>query len=177
MVSFSPNTQSYIFNHMSFFVDYNDLDCKKEMCLNKKSIYGFISGNPEFSKFKKIIDKSQMAGFLDDMQSNCTLLIPSNYYLKNYSMEMLNDMDEGDARNIVSCSTIPKILARDLITSSPVCYLYTKNPRMRMYVTNINGVTNINKCAKIIRYDIWCDNGIIHVIDRLLSPNQEHFLN
>ena len=176
MVSFAPNTQSLLYNHMSFFTDYQS-DVEPKMCLNKGSIYDFISSNPKFSKFKKIVDTANRMGFLNDDQANCTVFIPSDDYLKHIPQNYFNTMDDGLAREILASSTIPKILASDLITSSPVAYYYTRNPKMRMYVTNINSRTKINNCATIVRYDIWCNNGIIHLIDNLIEPSQDHFMN
>ena len=176
MVSFAPNTQSYLFNHMSSFVDYRS-NKPPEMCITKGSLYDVINSNPKFSKFKKIVNTAGREGFLNGEQANCSLFIPSDDYLSHIPQSFFDKMDDGLARQILDCSTIPKILASDLITSSPVCYLYTKNPAMRMYVTNISSRTKINNCATIIQYDIWCNNGIIHVLDNLLEPSQDHFMN
>ena len=176
MVSYAPTTQSYLYNHMSFFVDYST-DKNPDLCINKGSIYDFINSNPKFSKFKKIVDTANRMGFLNQEQATCTVFIPSDNFLDHIPQEYFDTMDNGLAREILESSTIPKILASDLITSSPVCYLYTKNPKMRMYVTNINSKTKLNNCATIIKYDIWCTNGIIHLIDNLIQPSQDHFMN
>lgn len=176
MVSYTPTTQGYCFNHMSSFVDYqSDIDPK--MCIRDGSIYDFISKNPQFRKFKKIVDTANRMGFLNEEQANCTVFIPSNEYLQHIPQSYFDTMDDGLARQILASSTIPKILAADLITSSPVCYYYTRNPAMRMYVTNISNRTKINNCATVVGYDIWCDNGIIHLIDNLIEPSQDHFMN
>lgn len=176
MVSYGPSTQSYLYNHMSSFIDYNSTK-DPQMCISKGSIYDYINSHPKLSKFKKIIDTANRMGFLNEEQATCTIFVPSNDYIRNIPEQFFNTMDDGLAREILDASTIPKILASDLITSSPVCYLYTKNPRMRMYVTNINGRTRINNCANVVEYDIWCSNGIIHIIDNLIEPSQDHFMN
>ena len=46
-----------------------------------------------------------------------------------------------------------------------------------MYITNINRITNINNCVNVVKYDIWKENGIIHIIDNLLLPSEDHFMN
>lgn len=176
MVSYTPNTQSYLFNHMSFFTDYRS-DKAPEMCKNKNSIYYYISKNPKFSKFKKIVDHAQMMGFLDSDQANCTLFIPNNDSLKNIPEAYFDFMDDGLAKQIIAASTIPRKLAKDLLTSSPVCYYYTRNPEMRMYVTNINNQMKINECINVLQFDVWLENGIVHIVDNIIVPNQDHFLN
>lgn len=176
MTSYAPNTQSYLFNHMSSFVDYST-DKDPVMYINQGSIYDFISSNTKFSKFKKIVDTANRMGFLNQEQATCTVFVPSDDYLTHIPQEYFDTMDDGLAKDILAASTIPKILAADLITSSPVCYLYTKNPKMRMYVTNINSRTILNNCASIVQYNIWCNNGIVHLIDNLIEPSQDHFMN
>lgn len=176
MVSYAPNTQSYLYNHMSSFVDYST-GKDPEMCINKGSIYDYINRTPKFSRFQKIVDTAKRMGFLNDEQATCTVFIPSNDYLGHIPENFFDTMDDGLAREILAASTLPKIIAADLLTSSPVCYLYTKNPKMRMYVTNISSRTKLNNCATVVQYDIWCNNGIIHLIDNLIEPSQDHFMN
>lgn len=176
MVSFAPNTQSYLYNHMSFFVDYQS-DKDPEMCINRGSIYDYINRNPQFSKFKKIVDTAKMMGFLNDEQITSTIFIPSDQFLEHIPQSFFDTMDDGLAREILSASTLPKIIASDLLTSSPVSYFYTKNPAMRMYVTNISSRTRLNNCATVVKYNVWCTNGIIHLIDNLIEPSEDHFMN
>jgi hypothetical protein len=86
-------------------------------------------------------------------------------------------MDTGQARSIVASSTLPRKLAKDLLTSSPVAYYYTKYPSMRMYVTNISGETILNGCVKVIEFDHILGNGFVHIVDGLIIPNEDHFMN
>lgn len=176
MVSITPDTQSYLFTHMSSFVDYRSVK-PPELCTHKNSIYDFLYSNVEFSKFKSVVDKAQMIPFLDEIQANATIFIPSDKYLQHIPADFFSNMDIGLARQIVSSSTLPRIIDRDLLTSSPVCYLYTRNPDMRMYVTNINSRTTINNCINVIQYDIQRTNGIIHLVDNIILPSENHFMN
>jgi hypothetical protein len=176
MVSYIPSTQSLLYNHMSSFVDYRT-DKEPEICINSGSIYSIIASSPSFSKFKKIVENAKMIGIFNDIQANFTLFLPSDDYLKDFPDWFFETMDDGLAKQIINSSIIPKILKRDLLTSSPVCYFYTKNPGMRMYVTNINYITELNRCTRVVRYDINCTNGVIHLIDNLIIPNDDHFMN
>lgn len=176
MVSYTPTTPYLNFNHMYDFVDYRSKK-QPEMCLTQGSIYYLLCRDTRFSKFRSIIDKAKLQGFFDDMQSNISLFIPTDNMLKHIPDSFFQTMDIGLARNILDASSIPKRLKSDLLTSSPVCYYFTKNPSMRMYVTNINKNTRINNCANIVQFDIEANNGMIHIIDNLLVPNEDHFLN
>jgi uncharacterized surface protein with fasciclin (FAS1) repeats len=176
MVSYAPNTQYLNFQHMYDFVDYRS-KTKPQMCMNEGSIYDYLYKNSQFSKFRSLIDKVGLAGFFSHPQENVSVFVPTDRALLKIPDEYFTNMDIGTARKVLNASTIPKRLKRDLLTSSPVSYYYTKNPMMRMYVTNINGQTRLNNCANIVQFDIETNNGIIHVIDNLLTENEDHFMN
>ena len=86
-------------------------------------------------------------------------------------------MDTGLARSIVASSTLPRKLGSDLLRSSPVAYYYTRHAPMRMYVTNISGVTSLNGCVNVTAFDKVLGNGIVHTIDGLIVPDENHFMN
>jgi len=176
MASYAPNSQSRLYNHMW---DFTDLRSKKDpvLCVDSDSIYAYLRSNPKFSRFRSIVDRAQMASFLGEMQSNCTLFVPSNDSLKHIPSDFFDTMDTGQARSIVASSTLPRKLAKDLLTSSPVAYYYTKYPSMRMYVTNISGETILNGCVKVIEFDHILGNGFVHIVDGLIIPNEDHFMN
>jgi hypothetical protein len=98
-------------------------------------------------------------------------------FLNHLSNNDIHSMDDGEAKDIIETSILPTIIASDLLKSSPVSYFYTKNSHMRMYVTNINDITKINNCVQVVKYDIWCNNGIIHIVSGLIQPSLDHFLN
>jgi uncharacterized surface protein with fasciclin (FAS1) repeats len=58
-----------------------------------------------------------------------------------------------------------------------VAYYLTRNQQYKMYVTNISGKTRINNCATIIGFDGKFNNGIIHLIDNLIIPTNDTFMN
>lgn len=176
MVSYTPNTPYLNFSHMYDFIDYRSKK-KPEMCLTEGSIYCLLYSDKRFSKFRSIIDKAKLQGFFNDSQINITLFVPTDEMLSHIPDDFFQTMDIGLARNILDASSIPKRLKSDLLTSSPVCYYFTKNPEMRMYMTNISRNTRINNCANIVQFDIEANNGIIHIVDNLISPNEDHFLN
>lgn len=175
MVSFAPNTQSYLYNHMSFFTDYEKEE-KPLCCLNKNTIYEWLSCNSDMKKFKKLVDKANLRGTLNDIQANSTLFVVPDKFL-NLDDRYIETIDEGSARELIFSLLILRPLGKDLLTSSPVCYFSTKNPRMRMYITNINNITVVNECARVIDFDKWCHNGIIHILNNIVFPSDNHFLN
>lgn len=176
MVSYGPNTESCNFTHMYSFVDYRN-NQEPELCPNPGTLYDYIRKNPNMSKFKRIVEYAMMSGQLNEHEADFTLFIPTDNFLKHIPKEYFEYMDNGLARQIFNSSTLWRQLNKDMITSSPVAYYNTRNPEMRMYVTNISGQTRINNCATIVKYDIITNNGIIHIVDNLIAPNMDTFMN
>lgn len=176
MVTLGPDTQSTNYSHMYDFQDLSNPE-RPQICLNKGSLYHFLVKHPDFTRFSEIIRRAKMDGQLNELEADFTLFIPSDNYLQHIPNEYFEKMDDGLARQILNSSTMRRKIDKYLITSSPVAYYSTLDPRMRMYVTNISGVTRINNCASIVKYGLNFSNGTIHVVDNLIAPNEDHFMN
>jgi hypothetical protein len=175
MTSCMVNDPSFMYTHMYSFTDYNGPTSK--MCVNKNTLYDYISSTPGFSKFKSIVDRAHMAAQLNECQANFTIMIPRDESLTGIPVEYFQKMDDGLARQILKASTLYRIIDKNILVSSPVSYYVTKNPEMRMYVTNIGGRTRINNCSTILLYNIALTNGMIHIVDNLVIPSEAHFMN
>lgn len=185
MVSCGPDVQNCNFTHMSYF---NDLHGDKvQPCMRKNSLYWFLFNNGEFSKFLRIVDRAKMIGQLNKIQADFTLFVPRDQDLKHIPEAFFEFMDDGLAKQIFNASCMNRRISGNLLVSSPVSYYATLNSEMRMYVTNIFSVsprdngegitTEINKCARVLKYDVLLDNGLIHIIDNIIVPNGDHFMN
>lgn len=172
MTTLIPSIQPLKYTHMYLHQDLHDTECKTKMCTTPGSIADYLYTGENFSKFLAIVDKAQMFGVLDNSQTNITLFVPENKYLEN-----IPELDTGFARQILACCTLDRRIDRDLVTSSPFSYFPTKNPQNNMYVSNINNDTRINNQAQVVKFNINCTNGIIHIVDRLLVPSECHYLN
>jgi hypothetical protein len=175
MTACMVNDPSFMYTHMYDFQDYNSAD--SQMCINKNTIYDYINSTPGFSKFKTIVHKAHMEGQFNDPQANCTIMVPHDDSIRHIPEEYFRTMDDGVARQILKSSTMNRILDKKIIVSSPVAYYVTRNPKMRMYITNIGGKTRINNCCTILEYNMGLRNGMIHVVDNLVAPSEEHFMN
>lgn len=176
MVSLGPDTQSTNFSHMYSFVDYSNSK-RPELCTAKNTLYEYIRTRPNMKRFNQILEKAHMQSQMNEDQANRTLFIPTDDYLVHIAPDFFNKMDDGLARQILDASSLRRRINKDILTSSPVCYYTTFNPEMRMYCTNINEITRLNNCVKVIRFDILLDNGTIHIVDGLLAPSSDHFMN
>lgn len=176
MVSVGPYTPVTDYTHMYSFVDYRS-STKPQICINKGSLYGFLKTTPGFSKFLKLVETAKMYAQINEIEADFTMFVPSDNFLQHLPPDYFDKMDDGLARQIFDASVLNRRIPKNLVVSSPVCYYTTRNPKMRMYMTNIGGRTQINNCVKVVKYDILLNNGIIHVVDGLIVPNEDHFMN
>jgi len=176
MVSCGPDVQSYNYTHMYSFEDLRGNLPKQTT--GKNTIYDYIANNNnKCTRFRTIVDKAKMSAQLGEIDADFTILIPTDDYLSHIPQDFFDYMDDGMARHILWASSINRKIEKKYMTASPVSYFYTLNSKMRMYVTNIKGVTRINNCVSIVKYDINLANGVIHLTDGLIVPNEDHFLN
>lgn len=175
MTTTGPDTQSYDFKHMYSFTDLNGK--RPELCILKNSIYDILKKNGGFTKFLSIADKADKCVRINDIQANCTMFIPHDKFLAEIPEDFFSEMDDGLARQIMASLTLRNKINGELMQSSPVSYFATMNPRMRMYVTNINGKTTINNCVTVVQYDVECSNGIIHLVNGIIVPSMDRFMN
>lgn len=175
MTTTGPYTQSLNRTHMFSFVDYRG---KSEIinCPAGNSIMNHIDTHPQLTKFRKVVNRAGMNAQLSQNEANFTLFTPLDQYLKQPD-SYFDNMDDGLARQILSASLMDRKIDGYLLQSSPVSYFTTKNPHMRMYITNISDQTRLNQSANVVKFDIPADNGIIHFIDNLIVPSNNTFIN
>ena len=184
MTACYPNAKFYDSSHMCSFVDLRS-NSNVEICYDKKSLYGFIQGHPELKKFSEVVRRANMVGPFSDPQLNITIFIPYDKYLPE--IETFQNMDVGTAKTLINVASINNKIDGNLVRASPVSNLLTRDVYNRgtMYITNIGKLignkrvltTEINKCAKVIEFDKKLNNGIIHIVDNLLTPPEGIFIN
>ena len=164
MVSIGPYSESLNFTHQ---FDLHPAKVSKPKPRN--SLWGLLQINPEFSAFKEIVKKAKLDGKLDDPQTNLTLFVPSNSYL-NLPPGYLENMDTLTARKLVNFSCLNRKISLKLIKAQPVIKFITKLPTNKLYVTNLNCQTVLHGDTILLYGDIEVDNGLIHVIDKIMVP-------
>ena len=180
MVSFQGYAEARDYTHMYSFAQPGSYFRDTEFDVESRpgTIYDFLRNNKDFSIFKKIVRRPDMARQLNQEEADFTVLIPRDSSLSRYQPNFFKDMDIGLAKQILHTSSLNRKINSKLFKSSPVCYYYSLNPDTRLYTTNINGKTRINESVKITEFDIERTNGLIHIVDGLLLPNiTNHFMN
>lgn len=176
MTSMGPATPSTDMTHMYTFT--NDWVQTKPLsvCAKPGSILDFVLNNPNLSRFYEILNKSNMSFEFNDNPMKMTLFVVPDEFMPT-NPAFYQNMDRGTARRIISMMTMNKQISGTLLVSCPSAYYSTLNKDQRIYIINTKEQTIINNVANIITYDIVCQNGVIHVLNRLLLPTDNTFIN
>ena len=172
MVSIGPYTQAYDMRQMYDFVDLRKK--KEKKCpFNDNTLMGIIGNHSDFTIFAKIVEKARYSGKLSELQADYTIFVPSDNELrKKYSQQFIDNIDDGLARQILAFSMMKRKLDKNLLQSSPVSILPTMDRSNLMHINTVNGITKLPNCTTVIHWNHQADNGIVHVIDNLLIPEQ-----
>jgi uncharacterized surface protein with fasciclin (FAS1) repeats len=168
MVSINPASQIYDMKHMYDFTDHRSI---KKCSYPEDSLMGIINSTSDFSIFAGIVKKARYDIKLSATQADYTIFVPSNFYLKQkYTDEYLNNIDEGFAIKIVNFSMMDRKIEQNVLQSSPSSTFPTIN-RSRIVIKTKNCVTLLQNSFKVIHWNYLASNGLIHVIDGLLIPD------
>lgn len=172
MTSSGPYSESLNYTHMFDFTDIRGQYPTKTY--NSGSIMSFVNNNIDMTFFRYLIKLAGLDTFLDDPQANLTIFIPSDVILRSKGINETNilNIQRDLARTIVNSSIMTRQISRLLLQNSPASYFNTIDGVNRMFITNIDDNVCINDYIYVIGFDIECNNGIIHIVDTLISPLQ-----
>lgn len=122
---------------------------------NPDTLSDFIFNN--FPNYWKIIKSANLLPLFNSLEGKYTIFIPHYINLNNKT-----------CYNICKKFTIPGIITTDLLSSSPSLSIYNLNKDYINVTTDY--FTNIIKIENniLLKGDIICKNGIIHIIDGIL---------
>lgn len=154
--------------------------CKKEVfkvnTTSDVNISDYLLQLPEqFSEFSKILQLTENEGVLA-AYGTYTMFAPTNdaiaAYVSSKGKSSVNDIDINDLKDLVKIHLVRDTIASVLFNDGK---LRTKTMYGQYLITgakNVNGTTliTINRQANLKQADIRVGNGIIHVIDHVLSP-------
>ena len=169
MVSIGPNSQSSNFSHMFDIRDIRLFPPNKEQYF-PNSIMENLRTNLNFTKFLYIVRLAKLEKLLNSPEREFTLFVPSDKDISDINEDLFINMDYPTAQHIVRSSMLENRITSDILEDNPACYFTTKDPINKLFVTNVDGKTYINKKIQVIDKDIILSNGIIHVVDKLLMP-------
>jgi transforming growth factor-beta-induced protein len=158
----------------SFFVSCNDDDDSTEMVKNT-TITDVAASNKDFSILVEALQKTGLDEALANKNSNFTVFAPTNAafvsLLSELKVASLNDISKETLKSVLlyhvksdkSISSQIKTGYYSTLADGPA-----DGSKLSMLIDMSSG--KINARSKIIQTDIMADNGVIHVIDKVLLP-------
>ena len=138
------------------------------------TISGFIHSHPgEYQLFAWMIKLADMELKMGSEQFDQTLFLVNDANLRtqfgNDDSFFIN-MDKHQAIHIIGAHLLNKKIHKKTLESQRLTKLFTKNQQTELMFLNNYGDITINNMARLIEADIKLQNGVIHIIDRLLLP-------
>ncbi len=125
-------------------------------------------------QFKTLLAAAQAAGLADDLATGqpLTVFAPSDAAFRKLPKgtveSLLKPENRDQLRAILTYHVLPARVAAKDVPHRPT-EVATLNRGSAVRVLRRKGVVHVDK-ARVVRADIRADNGIIHVIDRVLIP-------
>jgi uncharacterized surface protein with fasciclin (FAS1) repeats len=143
----------------------------KQISKGIKTIYDTIISNSDYSYFKYILKLSKMDNILNQSHINYTVFVPSDEKLRSKGITdaIFINMDISVARQVVSYCILNNRINKSIL-NNPIILLPTLNKFSQLLISNNENLTYINNVIQIMKFDIECINGIIHIIDDIPSP-------
>jgi len=140
------------------------------------TLSGLLQHNPDFTLFNYLVRRAKLEYILNDFNTNLTLFVPSDTYLKSlYPEWFFVSTDYLAAKDFVLSHLLNRKITLEMLMSSEGMQLQTHHRTGRFksfylsYVPKTHEIL-LNNNAKIIEGNIMVDNGIIHVIDNFIFP-------
>ncbi len=130
------------------------------------SVLDIIIQHPDLRAFQTILQETDLLSIMATAD-NMTIFAPSNTAFESYTHQQNIQLDELLAYHIVP-ARLPSGQIRDLIGFSSSVQAMTLARHPLILTTRDNHIFADN--AQLIQQDINARNGIVHVIDRVLTP-------
>lgn len=143
---------------------------------NPGTLWDFLSSNKDrFGLFRHLVWKSGQAQFFNNTISNFTVFIPVDNLLREHMTEgQILNASEAEAWAIVNYSTLTRKIPLDVLKSSECLRVDTRQDYTRLN-TSYDPETDVlllDKKARVVQGDLILNNGIVHLTDNLIMPQQ-----
>lgn len=154
--------------------------CKREeytqSTTDDVNITGYLERDPEqFSLMTQIIKRSGTAGYLG-AYGKYTLFTPNNAaitaWLKSKNKSAVEDLTVAELVDVVKYHLLADTVATNKFSDGKLQQITLYGQYLQTGVVNENGSSSIivNKISKITKSNVRVGNGIIHVMDHVLTP-------
>lgn len=130
--------------------------------------------NPSFSILVDALSKAGLVDAVADKSAELTVFAPTNdafaALLNDLGLNSLDDVPVETLKNILLYHVVSGKAISTNLSNGYISTLATSNGNsLSMYVNVDNGVS-LNMNAKVTTADIGADNGVIHVVDKVILP-------
>jgi transforming growth factor-beta-induced protein len=131
-------------------------------------------GNPDFSILVEALMKANLVGAVADMDAELTVFAPTNdafmALLSDLGASSLDDIPVETLTNILLYHVIgSKAMSSDLSSGYFPTLASSNGNNISMYIM-VDGGVYINKNTMVTAADVEADNGVIHVVDKVILP-------
>ena len=156
------------------FTSCNDDDDKMDEPTMSNTIADIAVANPDFSILVEALTKANLVGAVSDKDAELTVFAPTNAafvsLLSDLNLSSLDDVPVETLKSILLYHVIgSKAMSGDLESGYYPTLSPNNDNNMSVYIKVDNGVF-INKNTKVTTPDIIADNGVIHVVDKVILP-------
>ncbi|PZX18627.1 putative surface protein with fasciclin (FAS1) repeats [Breznakibacter xylanolyticus] len=139
----------------------------------------YFDARPDsFSLFSEILERSQTVAFLK-AYGNYTCFAPTNVavqaYLKSKNVSSVSEIDPLELKQLVRYCVVNDTVPSEMFVDGRLEYPSMQGQYMITGTTvSASGevMTLVNRQAAIVKKDLRVTNGIIHVIDQVLTPSE-----
>lgn len=154
--------------------------CKRENLTRTTTtdvnITGYFELHPDqFSEFSKILERSGTASFLG-AYGKYTIFAPNNdavrSYLQSIGKNSVEEVEPVALKDLVRLHIILDTISTQYFKDGKLQQLTMYGQYLLTGAANVGGVTRytINKQANVLQANIQTGNGLIHVLDKVLTP-------
>ena len=140
----------------------------------KMNVVQVAQSNPEFSVLVEAVQAAGLAGMLSDPNAHYTVFAPTN----DAFMQALKETGMTKAQLFANKPLLTKILGSHVVAGDMAMYAKDVKPgnvmtasKDTLTVTKDGKLMDENgRTANILKTDIAANNGVVHVIDKVLMP-------
>lgn len=140
----------------------------------KMNVVQVAQSNPEFSILVEAVQAAGLAGMLSDPNAHYTVFAPTNAAFA----QALQETGMSKAQLFANKPLLTKILGYHVVSGDMAMYAKDVKPgnvmtasKDTLMVTTQGKLMDENgRTANIVKTDIAANNGVVHVIDRVLLP-------
>ena len=141
------------------------------LLVDKRPFYDLVKAIPQLQTFDKYLCRSCMSSYLEGGQQ-VTIFAPSNAAFDALPTEMKNSLllNPNKLKRFILQHTYKGLLLTTNLQPGVEYGLRPMDGKLLRILKSASGKVTINSDSKILIGDIMANNGVLHVIDKVILP-------